>query len=957
MSFHIIIYITLILTLFSTLNVTADVTLQNNQVSIVFSSTTGKPIKFVANEWSSPTSVSILEDLDVFVINSEPLKCVDVSSFTSTDHSVTVIFDCSSKYNVSVSYYLRNNWNFYHKVSTLVTGNSKPSTDVISLINSTFSIGWAIADGSVMKNPFMDSDHVAFLRENTLDGSSGLFYAWKNPFAYYTINVAESTTTVLSHYELSMPTVDSLGTPYETEGIVVGGYALVADWAVGSSNNMNQKDGHNMAIYSIGGIRDGTLNYAERRTFTRCVEAFLEGPARTEPVKTVVGWDSNDYQMDVSTEFGFNEYRRLIDRLSQLGISHIIYGPCNNAVSTIKNSTDDWHWEEVLWLALGEDIRQGYWTPGVDALPPTVQAMLDYAESKHVKLMAYVYPPLGYRADGDSAWIYYRGQTAWATTASPEFQVYLSNMLITFAKQTNLGGFAFDYNSFTDPNHSTYSQWRGWHHILALVRAALPDIVMDHRQNSHQYGPWSWLQGSYAEPIQGDENPETYGIIAPSLHTDHVAADDLRRTTYNYRQYNFAPPARTPGFIGHQTERSTPNGTLAFWDNYIRDFDLIGFPYSLLSNIASAGLNLVHCMLPARDQSELNLLPKSTLAFWSYWLQWADEHVEHLYNAIPILSQVELFSVDGWSLMSNDGHNGYIFFFNPNYPQMNTTFTISPSIGASTPNTSTYYWFLNQIYPVTKTLFQIQYYQQVTLTLDGDSASVYELVYSKLPPVAPLVIGVNANAIVSGSTLEIWNVFDEAGTSHNVDVWVGSDQVMSIAKVTVNGDSVAFSVNNDRIHLESPIVIPSLYIPRAAQLGALPSHSFNGGIFNATFSVSDEYLSQLALRKQIYPVDWTADELPVGWLAPARSLIFISIASPNDSWQVGVSIDGTPLTVYKCYNTRHPNSGRFMGFFVDVSGMLNSNQQHTLSVSLPSMNQGQFIGLFLDNVETIIRGL
>ena len=48
--------------------------------------------------------------------------------------------------------------------------------------------------------------------------------------------------------------------------------------------------------------------------------------------------------------------------------------------------------------------------------------------------------------------------------------------------------------------------------ILGAVRAAHPNLVIDHRQTAHAYGPWYHLAGSYAEPIAGDENPETYGV-------------------------------------------------------------------------------------------------------------------------------------------------------------------------------------------------------------------------------------------------------------------------------------------------------------------------------------------------------------------------------------------------------------------------------------------------------------
>ena len=35
-------------------------------------------------------------------------------------------------------------------------------------------------------------------------------------------------------------------------------------------------------------------------------------------------WDSNDYQIDVRTEGGVEEYKRLIDRNAELGVTHVV---------------------------------------------------------------------------------------------------------------------------------------------------------------------------------------------------------------------------------------------------------------------------------------------------------------------------------------------------------------------------------------------------------------------------------------------------------------------------------------------------------------------------------------------------------------------------------------------------------------------------------------------------------
>ena len=112
-------------------------------------------------------------------------------------------------------------------------------------------------------------------------------------------------------------------------------------------------------------------------------------------------------------------------------------------------------------------------------------------------------------------------------------------------------------------------------------------MVMDHRQTAHAWGPWYHLAGSYAEPIAGDENPETYGVPIASLHADHVAADNTRIVNYRYAAQQLLPPSRVPGFIFHQTERTADDGSdpcfgssaLCF-DNNTRDFDLLGYKVS-----------------------------------------------------------------------------------------------------------------------------------------------------------------------------------------------------------------------------------------------------------------------------------------------------------------------------------------------------------------------------------------
>ena len=42
------------------------------------------------------------------------------------------------------------------------------------------------------------------------------------------------------------------------------------------------------------------------------------------------------------TEAGRTEYKRIIDRCSELGITHILFAPRNSDISSRQNGTDNW---------------------------------------------------------------------------------------------------------------------------------------------------------------------------------------------------------------------------------------------------------------------------------------------------------------------------------------------------------------------------------------------------------------------------------------------------------------------------------------------------------------------------------------------------------------------------------------------------------------------------------------
>ncbi len=76
-------------------------------------------------------------------------------------------------------------------------------------------------------------------------------------------------------------------------------------------------------------VPQSDVNLGERQAFVDCVSGLLlDGNARmNSTVKINVAWDQNDYQIDVASPSGVEEYKRIIDRNAQLGVTHIVYVP------------------------------------------------------------------------------------------------------------------------------------------------------------------------------------------------------------------------------------------------------------------------------------------------------------------------------------------------------------------------------------------------------------------------------------------------------------------------------------------------------------------------------------------------------------------------------------------------------------------------------------------------------
>ena len=229
------------------------------------------------------------------------------------------------------------------------------------------------------------------------------------------------------------------------------------------------------------------------------------------------------------------------------------------------------------------------------------------------------------------------------------FQDYLIHELLVFKHRTGIAGFSFDYAFLNLPGSSSYSQWWGWRRVLEALRESEPDIVIDGRQTYQMYGPWSWLGGSYPHPTGNDEQAESFTPY-PDLHFDRVSADRARFVNYWYRNYQFAPQELIPGYMTHQTPRNInlpgsdenthrERSETVYTSLRARDWDYLGFKYSVLSSIATGGWNNVFDMLPGRDPEEFQHFSEADKSWIRHWLEWTVANKDFLRNTRTILGQ------------------------------------------------------------------------------------------------------------------------------------------------------------------------------------------------------------------------------------------------------------------------------------------------------------------------------
>ncbi|MCX6904087.1 MAG: hypothetical protein NTW03_11565 [Verrucomicrobia bacterium] len=520
-------------------------------------------------------------------------------------------------WTVKVIYELRGGWRFVSK-----------RIQVISKSLANFQVERVEPFRARLREPVAQEQPIrdgALLRlaDGPTQPGRGVFFVLQCPFLQW--KQAEGRLSMA--YEPKLEWSPALG-PFASERVCLGPYtltgfrqaaAMVPEWKWLPEDLAAQPPG---ATERRAGVQLWT-DVAEVEAVVDCVRAFLQWRPR-QSTRVHVGWCENDYQIDAATPAGREEYKRILGMAAALGCRHVLCAPANSEVSSLAENRDAWGWENLLWLGLGQKLRKGTWEPGRDPVPASVLELLNLAKTNNLKLLAYVYPSLPFMQNPDwTSWIKgYAGGYLGADTGQVGFQDWFLNKLETFQKATGVGGYSFDHwwIAYDAAPSSKYAQWAGCRHVLETLRGRLPDLVLDGRQQYHQFGVWTWLAGTYPHPLNSDEQPQSFKAF-PDLHWDRVSADRQRYIAWWYRNHCFVPPEIMPGYITHQTPRNDARDACRRDRYRPADWDYLGWRYSLLSSIATAPFNHVVNMIPARDETEFQSFSDTNKKWFRDWLE------------------------------------------------------------------------------------------------------------------------------------------------------------------------------------------------------------------------------------------------------------------------------------------------------------------------------------------------
>jgi regulation of enolase protein 1 (concanavalin A-like superfamily) len=879
---------------------------------------------------SSGKTVQLGQDEFYVSVGNDTVASSSLTPFieqqTSTNRAYRLDY---GQWTLRASYELRPGWRFVSKQISIVTAATNDFT-----VNRVDPIRGALSTAITAQQSVNSGLLLHFNDGGGTPVSHGLFVNLQTAPQYASVSVSGQQLTV--SYSPGLVWNMSYGT-YLADRVLLGPYTLsgVTYPATQIGEWQYIPDGT-----PVGGA---TIDRAELDALVDCVRAFLLWKP-TNSTRVHVGWCENDYQIDVGTAAGQTEYKRILDQAAAVGCSNVLYAPANSLLSSISANSDAWGWENLLWLALGQQIRTNAWFPGSNAVPASVQTMLNYAHSDNLKLLAYAYPSLPFNQNPQ-----WTAGTGFADTGQRSFQDWWLQLLVDFQNATGLGGYSFDYwhLGVNGAPSTPYAQWFGCRRVLEEMRRRVPSVVVDGRQQYQGYGAWTWLGGTYPHPLTGDEQPVSFQAC-PDLHWSRVSADRQRHAAWWYRMQNFCPLEILPGYMTHQTPRQNASGGMPRTAFRTRDWDYLGWRYSVISSIGTAPFNHVVNFLPARDTNEFNAFGDTDKQWLRGWLDWTDQNMDLLRNLHPIINQPQLGRVDGTAAFTN-GY-GVVFLFNPNYRALTANLSLDQTIGLTNGGP----FILRQLYPDAergkllppsgKTFWDLG--DVVSLPMPGADALVLEV--TNAPPITqPLLLGAQGSAAFNAGQLALTNVVGQVGGRADLQILMPAGQ--TVASVTVNGLPAGFEQSSNTVSMS--VNFAGTPFQRLQQIGSYDPN-FTGGVYTAQIPIPTTVFQQLAARQSAWPIPYTPDDLLATWLGSYRLLLFVNVASPSPSMVVSLQVDGQSVTLTPAYMTIYNigANGSFVGWYADLSS-LTPDVPHQFQLTLPTLAAGQFQGLFLDNVE------
>lgn len=841
------------------------------------------------------------------------------------------------QYKVKVIYELRPDWRFLSKQIAIETLD-RPEYRMNEIQAFSASLDPPVADelplstrgawGALLRFP---SGSAAPAKS-----SSGAFFLYQNPFNVWNRN----GKTLAASYAPEMDWKTEYG-PFLSDRFCIGLYRLsgtifparaIPEWTF-------------VPDYRKYLVENPVIDMAEADALVACVRSFLLYRPQ-QSIRVHVPWCENDYQIDVALEEGWQEFKRIIDQAVALGCQYTLFTPANGNLSSLAENRDAWGWENLLFFGMGQKIRKGEWDPAKDPIPPSLQRSLEYAKLKNIKLVSYSYPSLPFLQNPD--WTRWAGAKVGGYNGPDmglrSFQDWWIGKLVDFLRATGAGGYSFDHWWIAYDNASSrYAQWNGCRRILEGLRSRVPDILIDGRQQYMNFGPWTWLAGTYPHPSLTDEQPESF-VSFPDLHTDRVSANRQRFAAWTYRMQRFAPPEILPGFITHQTERSDAKKVMRRDRFRVRDWDVLGWKFSLLSSIGTAPFNHVVDYIPARDIDEFKAMSAEDKRWFRGWFDWTDANAAILRNLKPILGPPMIGRIDGTAAF--EGDRGFIFLFNPNYRKLDAEFRLDASIGLSAGG----HFILEELYPEKGRLIGNPRTgtwtagDPVTLALPGNQALV--LAVRAAPASQPLLFNVRGRAALTGRVLTLSDVEGEVGAESDISVLTPGNR--RVAGLVVNGVDLPFRQNGNLV--TAKVRFGGEQFPAGGPLWNYDP-SFAGGTIRTAFRIPARIFAQLSRRQKTWPVPYTEDDLLATWLGCHRLLLYAHIAEPDDSKEISVAVDGKPAPVRKAWNNIYGGNRRnFLGYYVEVTSLA-PDVDHALEVRVPQLAPGRFQGLFFENVE------